>query len=705
MAALWLTAFAGPLALRADDDGPLFGGTPILEQEDEFGGGELDFLVTVYTAVYYGPDAVLPDALELVELGEGESYLIYLLHNHGETAVDLFGLMNPDSITIPAAGILPADIVHDEDFDPDDLVHPSVWFFGIDLISFAWDESFGLLGPGNWSIVFYRSKGWQDVTSWVGDSADGGLDFGLLPGPSEDVDLPEEPNNCPADVNGDGVVDALDLGAVTACLGQEVDEGDSCFPADVNSDGVVDALDIGFVIARFGECPVPDCDDSPDDCEDGIDCTGDVCEDGTCVYAPNDAACDDDELFCNGSEACDALAGCVSSGDPCDPGTFCNEATDICDECQVDTDCDDGVGCTNDACVEGLCVSTPDDGYCDNGLFCDGAETCDGVNDCQPGTAPVCDDAVGCTDDSCNEETDSCDYVANDGNCDNGLFCDGAETCDEVNDCRPGTAPDCDDADACTADSCESNSGCVHESIACDDEDACTNDGCDPDMGCTHDPVNCDDNHPCTLDSCDPATGCVSDPIDCNDGNPCTIDGCNPANGLCVNEPISSCCGNGVCEPGEDSCACPIDCGEPPPNETNCADGIDEDCDQLIDCDDFDCEFDPICICIVDGQCADGEDCVNCPEDCFAAGGTCGDGICEGDGEDCVTCTADCPCTPTPDTCWACCGDGVCSPVLETVTNCPVDCDPEFEPPTSCCGDGSCEGSEDAVNCAVDCVG
>ena len=1135
---LWLTAFAGPPALRADD-GPMFGGTPIVERVDEFGGDGFDFLVTVYTAVYYGPDTELPDALELVELNEGESYLIYLLDNQGETSVDLFGLLNPDSITIPAAGILPADIVKDESFDPDDLVHPSVWFFGIDLISFAWDESFGLLGPGNWSLVFYRSKGWQDVTSWVGDSSDGGLDLDLLLGPSEDVDLPEEPNDCPADVNGDGVVDFLD---------------------------------IGFVIARFGECPVSDCDDSPDDCEDGVDCTDDVCQDGTCVYMPNDAACDDDGLFCNGSEGCDAVEGCVSGGDPCEPGTFCNEATNTCDECQADADCNDGVGCTNDACVDGSCVSTPDDGNCDNGLFCDGAEpcdqvndcqagtapdcddavgctddscnqetdscnrvandancdnglfcdgaeTCDGANDCQAGTAPDCDDALGCTDDSCNEETDSCDHLANDANCDNGLFCDGAETCDVVNDCQAGTAPDCDDAvgctddscneetescdhvandancpddglfcngaevcdavegcvstgdpcepgtfcnedtdtcdecaqdsdcddsvgctddscqdgtcvftaddanceddglfcngveechpddgcisagdpcnsgtlcneyaercipipvgvalneirvdqvgddtdeyfellgppsmkldgltyvvigdgvagsgeieavidlsgqevpsggfflvaeatfslngitpdlitnlnfenidnvthllvsdfvgvigddldldddgildvepwsvvlgciglletvgsgewvycnttvgplapirvyrcpdgvghweiglfddltfdtprapnicpppvcgdgvcggdgedcfscpddcrcmgpecasaccgngicegdeladnctidcgpctantdcdnqnpctsglclegrcfstpvdcddaDACTADSCGPSSGCVHESIDCGDEDACTNDGCDPDTGCTYDTVDCDDDDACTLDSCDPVTGCVSDPIDCDDGNPCTTDGCDAGNGLCVNEPISSCCGNESCELGEDSCACPIDCGEPPLIETNCADGIDEDCDELIDCDDVDCELDPICICVVDGECVEGEDCVNCPEDCFAGGGTCGDGICEGDGEDCFTCMADCPCSPTPDACWACCGDGVCTPVLESEALCPVDCDPEFEPPSSCCGDGNCEGSEDTVNCAVDCAG
>ena len=88
-----------------------------------------------------------------------------------------------------------------------------------------------------------------------------------------------------------------------------------------------------------------------------------------------------------------------------------------------------GGGCTVDA-------------ECDNGLYCDGAETCN-AGTCQAGTAPSCDDGVSCTDDSCNEGTDSCDNNANNANCDNGLYCDGGETCDAVNDCQAGSPPVC----------------------------------------------------------------------------------------------------------------------------------------------------------------------------------------------------------------------------------------------------------------------
>ena len=93
------------------------------------------------------------------------------------------------------------------------------------------------------------------------------------------------------------------------------------------------------------------------------------------------------------------------------------------------------------------------DGDCSDGVFCNGVETCN-AGLCGAGTPADCDDAVGCTDDSCNVGTDSCDNVANDGLCDNGQFCDGSETCDVNNDCQAGTPPICDDGIPCTADSC-----------------------------------------------------------------------------------------------------------------------------------------------------------------------------------------------------------------------------------------------------------
>src|SRR5690606_52762 len=131
--------------------------------------------------------------------------------------------------------------------------------------------------------------------------------------------------------------------------------------------------------------------------------------------------------------------------------------------CDSDADCDDGVDCTIDLCdlTTNTCGTTPDDALCDNGVFCDGVETC-GATGCVTATAPVCDDGVSCTVDFCDEDSDSCSSEADDSACDNGAFCDGVETCDAVLDCQPGVPVECDDGVDCTVDSCdEASDSCV----------------------------------------------------------------------------------------------------------------------------------------------------------------------------------------------------------------------------------------------------
>ena len=56
-------------------------------------------------------------------------------------------------------------------------------------------------------------------------------------------------------------------------------------------------------------------------------------------------------------------------------------------------------------------------------------------------------------------------------------------------------------------------------------------------------------------------------------------------------------CGNHTCDSGEDSCSCSADCGLPPSSElpnSTCSDGLDNDCDVLIDSDDPDCPEQPL---------------------------------------------------------------------------------------------------------------
>ena len=139
--------------------------------------------------------------------------------------------------------------------------------------------------------------------------------------------------------------------------------------------------------------------------------------------------------------------GCTSNSE-CDNGLFCdgtetcNLGTGVC-EAGTPPDCSDGVGCTVDSCNEATdsCNNAPNDGLCSNGLFCDGTETCDAALGCQAGTPVVCDDGIQCTVDSCNEGADSCAFAPNDSLCDNGLFCDGTETCNAAVGCEAGSDP------------------------------------------------------------------------------------------------------------------------------------------------------------------------------------------------------------------------------------------------------------------------
>jgi hypothetical protein len=286
--------------------------------------------------------------------------------------------------------------------------------------------------------------------------------------------------------------------------------------------------------------------------------------------------------------------------------------------------CDDGVGCTDDSCNEGTdsCDNAPNDSLCDDGAFCNGAETCHATLDCQGGTAVDCDDGVGCTDDSCNEGTDSCDNIANDANCpDDGLFCNGTESCDPALDCVSSGDP-CTGGDVCN----EATDTC--------DPSTCNNNGtCDSSEDCNNCPTDCisggggafcgdgicqpsagEDCRTCDLDCRGKLNGTPTRQYCCGDDVDCTDSRCNKDPWVCDDAPADPyCCGDGTCEGaedntncpidcpppfcgdgtcngGEDQCDCPGDCGAPPPTETNCSDGVDNDCDGLTDGADPDCD-------------------------------------------------------------------------------------------------------------------
>ena len=61
----------------------------------------------------------------------------------------------------------------------------------------------------------------------------------------------DEPSECPADLNGDGIVNGGDLGQLLKVF-NIVDDCDQ--PADINGDCLVDGADLGLLILSWGEC-------------------------------------------------------------------------------------------------------------------------------------------------------------------------------------------------------------------------------------------------------------------------------------------------------------------------------------------------------------------------------------------------------------------------------------------------------------------
>jgi hypothetical protein len=245
-----------------------------------------------------------------------------------------------------------------------------------------------------------------------------------------------------------------------------------------------------------GKCAVKAKKDGAD-CDDGQICTsGDSCQQGACESGPSvcdctkvgDTACDpkagdnlclgtkkcdldhfpykciidvltvpapcgkDQDTFCKVSQ-CDPVDGkCkmtpTREGETCEDNKVCTEKTTCqAGECLATPDgnkvCDDHNPCTDDKCDNPLgCTYTPNTLSCDDGDACTENDTCK-ASKCQPGTPKVCD---------------------------NGLYCDGVETCDKALGCQDGADPTCDDGIPCTTDSCDATlnggkGGCRHEAI------------------------------------------------------------------------------------------------------------------------------------------------------------------------------------------------------------------------------------------------
>jgi subtilisin-like proprotein convertase family protein len=363
-------------------------------------------------------------------------------------------------------------------------------------------------------------------------------------------------------------------------------------------------------------------------CNDYVACTANDRCNGAGVCLGSDSC--NDQLFCNGSEACNKQSGeCVSSAAPkiddnnnctidycdeannavvhvashsyCSDGQYCN-GEEICDTkngCHAGTplSLNDEFECTIDTCNETVdaIVHTPNNVACSDGQFCNGAEICSTLNGCNLGVVPTEDDGIICTDETCDETSDSVKHVPNHEICNDGNVCNGINYCSVMEGCLEGPLPDPDDGIPCTMDTCE-NGEIVNSPVdsACDDGVFCNGaELCSSTLGCVSSPILAvDDSIDCTVDYCDEnadqvvhltsdvvcddgafcngteicdlSQGCISNNVpDCADNNPCSADVCNPAlnNGIgaCDNSGRvqfceATCGGNHSFDAGDDDC-------------------------------------------------------------------------------------------------------------------------------------------------------
>lgn len=263
-------------------------------------------------------------------------------------------------------------------------------------------------------------------------------------------------------------------------------------------------------------------------CDDGDQCTVDACNGGTCSHTPIPFCADTCKTY---PINCNDTAHHIT----CEIGTCGPQPDGIHSQCNYQnltaTSCNSGNKCIIDTCVADVCYHNP-------------------VN-CAPSV---------CQNVACDTTTGKCKYTDRDCSVTNKCivgYCDSASNlCMQTPYCRHQpcydavcsaasgspvctyTPRDCSSHSACIIDTCNNaTDSCEHTQISCDDANACTIDSCDASTGCVHATASCDDSNVCTIDSCNTTTGCVHT-FACYDGLWCTQDICNGVTGNCSFPPV-----------------------------------------------------------------------------------------------------------------------------------------------------------------------
>ena len=240
----------------------------------------------------------------------------------------------------------------------------------------------------------------------------------------------------------------------------------------------------------------------------------------------------------------------------CEGDGGASDTVDLCEElaCPAEATCDTGVCvCPSGFILEdGACVEAPAGGCqalseCDDGVPCNGVETCGDDGRCLPGTPVTCPEHAAC--DFNGECACEAGYVMGAGachpvgcedaaGCDDGDPCNGEERCGAAGTCLTGDPVVCQEHERCDP---------VSGDCACDEGFVDTDEGC---VAACEDDAGCDDGDPCDgLEACGEDGLCApGEPLVCGSGEVCDPDG-----GVCA-------CAPGY-DPGDEGCvisACPV---------------------------------------------------------------------------------------------------------------------------------------------------
>ena len=226
---------------------------------------------------------------------------------------------------------------------------------------------------------------------------------------------------------------AIDAGET--CDDGNAGDGDGCSALCQNENCLAQTISPGYPTVAL--------------CEDGNNCTADVCNPalagGTCQHPAKNC---DDSMACT-IDSCDAADGTCrhsasdsvcNDNNPC-TDDFCSLTTG-CSNTANSAPCDDNNRCTtSDVCSNKVCAGTRISGC----LFC-------GDDLVNPLAGEQCDDGNDVNGDCCSS---TCRYEATDSPCEDGQFCTLDDRCDGTGTCLTGMPNTCADTDACTADSCD----------------------------------------------------------------------------------------------------------------------------------------------------------------------------------------------------------------------------------------------------------